>query len=293
MIYVSKGFETNQLTEIESNENDLQTIIDSKVQVFTNVDELEYIKRHKAYYFLSGELSELIRKNESVMKKSLVVLDYDDVGLSEEEFKAHLLNKINSLKFYAYPSISHGLNGTRFRVIISIDRPYIKEESKELIQFITSQIDLSYDEASETWSQPMGLKVTFDSVEAFNDKCIYNKGIGVLKVDNALAKMAERKPKKKKTELSFKSKYSNTKKFTASFMEELLAGVDDGNRDNWTTKQFGRMLSLGFDYTTAYIWIELINREFVRPPLEDKEINRIVLSIANKEKTKFEKAREG
>lgn len=294
MIYVSKGFATNQLTVIESESNDFQTIVNSKVMKFKDAALLDAIKRSQAYYFIAGELSEPIRKNNNLLSKSIITLDYDDLQLAEEEFKFHLLSKINALKFYAYPSISHGLKGTRFRVIIPTDRPYTQNESSTVIRFITSHIGLPYDESSETWSQLQGLKCSFESEEEFNNKCIYNEGIGLLKVDNALKKMAERKPKEQqKKEISFNTAYKNTKKYTASFMEELIAGVDEGNRDNWITQKFGKMLSLGFDYTSAYEWIELINREFVRPPLPDKDINRIVLSIASKEKRKMEKAREG
>lgn len=292
MIYLSKGFNTNRLKVIES-ENDFMTIVNSKVTLFDSNDDIDKIKRNQAYYFIAGELSEPIRNNNTLLSRSLVTLDYDDLKLTEEEFRSHLLKKINALKFYAYPSISNGLKGTRFRVIISTDRPYTQNESSTVIRFITNHIDLPYDAASETWSQLMSLKCTFESEEAFNDKCIYNEGRSVLKIDNALKKMEEQKGVKEKNNISLKADYNNLKKYTASFMEELLAGVDEGNRDNWVTKQFGRMLSLGFDYTTAYEWIELVNREFVRPPLSDNNINRIVLSIANKEKRKLEKAREG
>lgn len=293
MIYLSKGFNTNRLQVIES-KNDFMTIVNSKVTLFNSNDDIEKIKRNQAYFFIAGNLSEPIRNNDTVLSKTLVVLDYDDLDMTEEAFKAHLLNKINALKFYAYPSISNGIKGVRFRVVIDVDRPFTKEESKPLIQFITSHIGLSYDESSETWSQLQGLKCSFESEEEFNNKCIYNEGIGLLKVDNALKRMAERKPKEQqKKAISFNTAYKNTKKYTASFMEELIAGVDEGNRDNWITQKFGKMLSLGFDYTSAYEWIELINREFVRPPLPDKDINRIVLSIASKEKRKMEKAREG
>lgn len=294
-IYLSKGYETNQLKIIESETDDFETILNSKVTAFNDSEALESVKRHYADYFIAGELSKSIRSNDTLISKTLLALDYDDIKITEKEFKNHLQNKIGVLNYYAYPSISNGLKGTRYRLIIKTDRPFNREENKPLIEFITDQIGLPYDKASDTWSQLQGLKTTFESVQSFNDKCISNEGIGVLKVDNALQKMAERKPKKKKNkkaDFSFKTEY-NVKKFTASFMETLLAGVDEGNRDNWVTKQFGRMLSLGFNYTSAYEWIELVNREFVRPPLDDRDVNRIVMSIANKEKEKRNKAREG
>lgn len=79
------------------------------------------------------------------------------------------------------------------------------------------------------------------------------------------------------------------KKYTASFMEELLSGVDDGNRNVWLTKQFGRMIALGMDFTAAYAWIKLVNQNFVQPPLSAKRLNTIVASIAKREQRKMGK----
>lgn len=79
------------------------------------------------------------------------------------------------------------------------------------------------------------------------------------------------------------------KKFTATFIEELMEGVDEGNRDIWLTRQYGRLISLGMTFEKAYEFILLINEYYVRPPLTDKEVNKTVLSIAKKEKRKLER----
>ena len=286
MIYVSKGFETNQLTEIESDKDDFQTVVDSKVQVFSNIDELESVKRYEAYYFLAGELSKPIRKNEHVMNKSLVTLDYDGLEMTEQEFKKHLLGKVNSLKWLAYPSIRHGLLGTRYRVIIPTDRPYSKEESTRLIQFITSHIDLPYDEASKVWSQPMGLKVTFESIEAFNGKCIYNEGKGVYKVDNALEKMAERKPEKKQKP-AFTVNYTRNRTYTAELLERILEPIEDGERNVKLTSLIGKLFSLGMNAEAVYEWIHIINDNFVTPVLSEDEVNKVFRSILKAEQSKL------
>lgn len=82
------------------------------------------------------------------------------------------------------------------------------------------------------------------------------------------------------------------KKFTAVFLEELLNGQTEGNRNAWITKQYGRMVSIGMDFTAAYEWIQIINERFVQPPLSAKEINVIVMSIAKREQQKYERLKE-
>jgi hypothetical protein len=81
------------------------------------------------------------------------------------------------------------------------------------------------------------------------------------------------------------------KKFTAIFLEELLAGAVSGQRNSWITKQFGRMISLGMDMTAAYEWIRLVNLHFLHPPLSDKELNSIIISISKREQQKLDKER--
>ena len=92
--------------------------------------------------------------------------------------------------------------------------------------------------------------------------------------------------------LDYKATYNAApqgKKYTAMFMEELLSGQDDGNRNVWLTKQFGRMIALGMDFTAAYEWIKLVNQNFVRPPLSAKKLNAIVASITKREQQKYGK----
>lgn len=84
-----------------------------------------------------------------------------------------------------------------------------------------------------------------------------------------------------------------TKKFTATFMEELLAGASSGQRNSWITKQFGTMVSLGMDFAAAYKWIKLINQNYLTPPLSNQELNAIVLSISKRENQKLDKGRGG
>lgn len=90
--------------------------------------------------------------------------------------------------------------------------------------------------------------------------------------------------------LDYKATYNAApggKKYTASFMEELIAGESSGNRNAWITRQYGRMIALGMDFTAAYEWIKLINKNFIEPPLSAKELNAIVLSITKREQKKY------
>ncbi|MGO1356300.1 primase alpha helix C-terminal domain-containing protein [Alkalibacterium gilvum] len=289
-VYVSKGFETNQLKEIESDKDDFETIVSSKVMTFEDVSSIDSIKRYQAYFFIPGELSEPTRKNDNVLNKTLVTLDYDDLEMTEEEFKAHLMSKISVLKFLSYPSISNGLKGTRYRVIIPTDRPYTREESTTVIQFITEVIGLPYDAASETWSQLQGLKCTFESEESFEGKCLLNEGRGLLKIENALQKMKERKPKRTgSSKPAFTVSYTRKKTYTAKFLEEIVAGAGEGERNQFITSKLGKLFSLGMEAEKVYELIHAINQYFLSPPLDDSEINKTFESILKADTKKMSK----
>lgn len=290
MIYISKGYETKKLTPIESETEDFETLVNSKIATFEDVSSLDVIKRQQAYYFIAGELSEPIRNNDTLLKKTLLTIDYDGLELAEEEFESHLMNQINALKFYAYPSIRHGMAGTRYRLIIKTDRAFTQEENTPLIQFITSHIGLPYDQASETWSQAMGLKITFESKESYLDKCIYNEGRGVLKVDNAMQKMAERtKKKKERNKPAFTVKYSRKRTFTAEFVESLIEPVEKGSRNVHLTKLIGKMFSLGMTAEAVYSYAYIINEYSFEEPLDDEEVNKTFRSILKKDVEKMKK----
>ena len=74
--------------------------------------------------------------------------------------------------------------------------------------------------------------------------------------------------------------------WTGMRLDEIVAGVDSGGRNMWLTKQIGGRISTGAELTTAYTIAQQINRDYIRPPLEDSEVNTIFRSIVRKETEK-------
>ena len=80
----------------------------------------------------------------------------------------------------------------------------------------------------------------------------------------------------------------NVKKWTTGKrLDEIVAGVDSGGRNMWLTKQIGWLIGTGAELATAYTIAQQINRDYIRPPLEDSEVNTIFKSIKRKEGTKW------
>ena len=70
--------------------------------------------------------------------------------------------------------------------------------------------------------------------------------------------------------------------YTGYLIDEIVTGVDAGNRNNWIASIFGKLLRAGTDPKNAYSLLQLINDNYVSPPLPAKELDNIVESIANR-----------
>ena len=73
--------------------------------------------------------------------------------------------------------------------------------------------------------------------------------------------------------------YSYKKFYTGYLLDEIVKGVDSGNRNNWIASIFGKLLRAGTEPKNAYNLIHLINNNYVSPPLETKELDTVVKSI--------------
>lgn len=79
---------------------------------------------------------------------------------------------------------------------------------------------------------------------------------------------------------------ARTKKYTAVLLEEIVQGVDESERNVWVTRVTGKLLRLGMSSKEAYEFLLVVNENFVRPPLPDKEVNTIFKSILKAESNK-------
>lgn len=82
------------------------------------------------------------------------------------------------------------------------------------------------------------------------------------------------------------SSSSNTKKYTATLLEEIVQGVDESERNIWLTRITGKLLRLGMNSKEAYEFLLVVNENFVRPSLSNQEANTIFKSILKAESNK-------
>lgn len=67
--------------------------------------------------------------------------------------------------------------------------------------------------------------------------------------------------------------------YTGYLIDEIVTGVDAGNRNNWIASIFGKLLRAGASPKNAYSLLQLINDNYVQPPLPAKELDNVAESI--------------
>lgn len=114
----------------------------------------------------------------------------------------------------------------------------------------------------------------------------------IKEVPNWLLKAILESQQGKKHESNITLNFNNTvrkgKSWTAIFLEELVQGINESQRNVWLTAKLGKLLYLGMNSSEAYQLIHVINENFVHPKLPESEVNTIFKSIIKRENKKRE-----
>ncbi|OUZ18957.1 primase alpha helix C-terminal domain-containing protein [Enterococcus cecorum] len=246
-------------------------------------EQLETIKKSRLGGFISGEMSQPTRKNENLLYRDAIIIDLDDVKVTEDE----LLAKFSKLKneFIAYPSISNGIKGVRYRLIMPLDKPVTDAKTyKVLVNFISrvllKEILGEPDVSNQTWSQIMLLPCLTEYNTA--DKIIVHGG-EKWRLDRLL-KQAEKYGYTKQTNFSQWTSKPNTNNTFNKFkycLELLAFGTDTGERNNTITKVVGYLFAWNVDVYAIEKLVQFMNLN-CEEPLPQDEVTSIVESIGKK-----------
>lgn len=252
-----------------------------------NDSEKLEIKRNKMLLVIAGEMvPNSSRSDENLLSRSLLFIDFDDITMEEEVFLSKIKKAFESNNFVLYPTLQHIPNDfLRYRLVLELDRSVNKTEYSDMIEAIMMLLEFKLDKSNLTWSQGQALPIKTsknpkpniiiqDGKERFpvdiflksaREKLLKNKASGKLKVSDA--QVGQKRP-------------------TGAFLDEVVAGVYEGERNTWVASKIGSFLAYGMDPSNAYELGVVMNENFVRPPLDDAEFNRIFASILDREARK-------
>gem|GEM_PF-6986525 len=186
-IYISKGIKETKMCLQKTELSDFDWMCKREVKICPVNDRIEetiidertgkkVIKaKFEGEYFLAGTMIDsggiFYRNNKNLLKKSLVVIDVDDVTMSYDDLIEHLVRTLGKYKFLVYKTAGHTDNKTKVRIVVEPERPMDKTEYKSTVENIGEKISIKYDGATKTWSQHMGLPIAY--ADTFKDYKFY------------------------------------------------------------------------------------------------------------------------
>ena len=245
--------------------------------------DIEKFKKNHAPYCISGKVKkdkdDAYRRNDTnLIYRDLVFLDYDNITLSSEEFKATVEKAIGDYSYIIYPTIKHTEEKPRFRLVVKPSEPMNKETYKPVVTEIAEKIGLMYDTASLTWSQLQGLPVTVGKSDDYVKTIHEGKDYPVPKYEATTIKKANTK--------GYSIRSPNERKSpTVRIIETLFNGFgEEGGRNNACASFVGMLFNryVNFDIATAYQLTVMANNN-TPEPLPEEELDNTFKSIAKKE----------
>ena len=289
-IYYTKGIQNSRLFLYDDNKDKFTStepfeFFKEFPAVETKGMDIKEFKKNHAPYCISGKVKkdkdDVYRRNDTnLIYRDLIFLDYDNITLSSEEFKATVERAIGDYSYIIYPTIKHTEEKPRFRLVVKPSEPMNKETYKAVVTEIADKIGLEYDTASLTWSQLQGLPVTVGKRHEYVKTVHRGKDYPVPKYEASTIKKAStngysiRSPNERKSP-------------TVRIIETLFNGFGEEGGRNVACASFVGMLFnryVNFDIATAYQLTVMANNN-TPEPLPEVELDRTFESIARKELT--------
>ena len=249
-------------------------------------EQLNNIKLKQLKGFISGAMTEPIRNNDNLINRDAFILDLDDVVITESELLAYFERmKAKGKQFIAYPSISNGLKGVRYRLILPLDEPVTDENIyKMCIQFINEILLKSMigkpDNSNGTWSQLMLLPCLTEYNTS--DKIIIHDGEKwKLEAFVSQAKANGYQEREKPAEWTRKPYTGKYLSKLDEYMHLLAFGVQEGERNNTIARVVGYLFARDVNVYTIQKLIYNMN-EAGGEPLPTEEVDNIIISVAKK-----------
>ena len=178
MLYISEGYSTSLLKEHDLNGmTAFEMIATMPAKVFSG--RADNYKKHHAPYVISGYIEpnnqgQIERSNDTLIRRDLIFIDFDDVKLSEVDLKMAIQDKLKDTNYILYPTISNGVKGVRYRLIVEPNRSLLEYEYRHVLKSIVDLIGIEIDESSFVWSQLQGLPTHRQNVK--NYEVFVNRG---------------------------------------------------------------------------------------------------------------------
>ena len=73
------------------------------------------------------------------------------------------------------------------------------------------------------------------------------------------------------------------RKWTANLLGDIIAGSDEGGRNNWLAQMTGKLFATGLEHSEVEVWVQYVNQMGCNPPLPKDEVMRTFESVKKRE----------
>lgn len=77
------------------------------------------------------------------------------------------------------------------------------------------------------------------------------------------------------------------RKWTANLLGDIIAGADEGGRNNWITQMIGKLFATGLEPEEVWVWSQYVNQIGCTPPLDGEELKRTYDSVKKREERRM------
>ncbi|UIE13732.1 hypothetical protein [Enterococcus phage EFap02] len=77
--------------------------------------------------------------------------------------------------------------------------------------------------------------------------------------------------------------------WTANLLGDIIAGSDEGGRNNWLAQMTGKLFATGLEHSEVEVWVQYVNQMGCNPPLPKDEVMRTFESVKKREIRRMEK----
>lgn len=219
---------------------------------------------------------EKYRKDDNIINRSVIALDYDDITDFKGLYKA-ISKHLEGYSWAFHTTYNHTTDNPRIRLMVPINEPVSADDYRKYTQALAHQIGYKIDEGSFQPSRAMALPVRPDKDIPYIFK--HNDAPAITNDDlNQFSTNLENTQKDKPITINYSNQY---KKRDSSYWRDLAFGVGEGERNQSLASISGLLLrryvppELVYGLVTA--WGKSCN-----PPMDDSEINKTFNSILKK-----------
>ncbi len=216
------------------------------------------------------------RKDENVIYRDVLVLDYDDIPKLRRLHDA-ITETLEGFSWMYHTTFNHRTESPRIRLYIALNEHISADEYRKYTKVLASKIGHPVDEGSFQPSRAMALPVyqkdKYPFLHQYNDAPILNA--------ETLEKWSEEIEKQTDQSIT-----TNFNKRDDAYWRDISFSVAKGNRNNSLASLIGHLFSRHVNEYIVYSYALLWGQNACKPPLKEREINATFQSILKKHRNK-------